>query len=340
MPRHRSGKRLLKALLPIVGLLLFGGGGGLLWLAYTATHPPIHPYLVTPEGFERISTRAVKATEETWANADGTRARGWLLRGGAGAPAVVLLHAYGTDRSWLFNLCVKINEATNFTVLCPDLRGHGQAPLVPTTTFGAREAADLASALDFLRSLKTQQQRPQVGGGFGVYGVELGAYAALLATARAGEGADIRSLVLDSVPASPDELVRTAVRQRTGLDGTFLATLARAGVRLYFLGGYEDRSACGVAASVAPPKVLLLTGEDAGQLRASTLAIAKCFPAATSVEVRGNLPVTGLKASSATGEVGETYDRNIIEFFQHTLHSESSTQTTEKAPPRRSLNRN
>ncbi len=41
----------------------------------------------------------------------------------------MLLHRYGGDRSWLFNLGVKINETTNFTILWPDLRGHGENPL-------------------------------------------------------------------------------------------------------------------------------------------------------------------------------------------------------------------
>ena len=155
-PRRRPGKRLLLALLPVAGLLSLGVVASALYLAYAVTRPPTQAYILTPANYARISARAVQATEETWENADGTRARGWLLRGAEGAPAVVMLHAYGTDRSWLFNLGVKINETSNFTILCPDLRGHGQAPPVATTTFGAREADDLASALAYLRSLKGQ----------------------------------------------------------------------------------------------------------------------------------------------------------------------------------------
>jgi hypothetical protein len=52
----------------------------------------------------------LKVTDETWTTRDGRRSRGWLLKGAEGAPAVVLLHRYGGDRSWLFNLGVKINE--------------------------------------------------------------------------------------------------------------------------------------------------------------------------------------------------------------------------------------
>lgn len=309
----------MKALLPVVALVALGVSAFALWVVHTVAHPPTQAYLVTPEGFARLSPRGVKATEEAWSNGDGTRARGWLLRGAEGAPAVVLLHAYGADRSWLFNLAVKLNEATNFTVLCPDLRGHGQNPAVTTTTFGGREGADVAASIDFLRALKTPQQRPLVGARFALYGVELGAYAALRSAASGGEAAQVKALALDSVPARPDDLMRGVMRDRVGFAGGAFYQLARAGSRLYFLGKYEDAPACGTAAALGGRRVLLLSGADAGTLRASTQELARCFPDAGSVELKTDLPITGLHISSATGEAGETYDRLVINFFQQSL---------------------
>jgi pimeloyl-ACP methyl ester carboxylesterase len=319
-PRRRPGRRLLKALLPTAALVVVVVLALAFWLVNTVAHPPTQPYLVTPEGYVRISPRGVKATEEGWSNPDGTKARGWLLRGADGAPAVVLLHGYGADRSWVFNLAVKINETTNFTVLCPDLRGHGERPAVTTTTFGAREAADIAAAISYLRSLKTPQQRPLVGARFGLYGVELGAYAALLAAAREGSSErSISALALDSVPARADSLLRDTVRERVGLGNVFTYQLARAFARLYFLGKYEDADACNAAADAGGRSVLLLSGADAGALRVSTQDLVRCFPAAQAVEAKTDLPVTGLNASSATGEAGEAYDRLVIDFFQRSL---------------------
>jgi pimeloyl-ACP methyl ester carboxylesterase len=310
---------LLKAMLPVAVLVALGVAAFAFWVVHTVAHPPTHAYLVTPAGYERLSPRGVKATEESWSNDDGTRSRGWLLRGAEGAPAVLLLHAYGADRSWLFNLAVKINEATNFTVLCPDLRGHGQNPTVPTTTFGAREAADVAASLAFLRALRTPQQRPLVGKQFGLYGVELGAYAALRAAARAGDAASISALALDSIPARPDDLMRGVMRDRIGFASGALFQFARAGSRLYFLGKYEDAPACEAAAALGGRRVMLLSGADAGAWQAPTRELARCFPQAGAVELNVDLPVTGLHASSATGEAGEAYDRLVIEFFQRSL---------------------
>jgi len=320
-PRRRPGKRLVLTLLPVAGLPLLGVAAASLYLAYAVTRPPTQAYILTPANYTKISARAVQATEETWENADGTRARGWLLRGAEGAPAVVLLHSYGSDRSSVLNLGVKLSEATNFTVLWPDLRGHGPGPLVSATTFGAREAEDLSAAIRFLRAQRTQQ-RPLVGRQIGLYGVELGGYAALLASARAADGEQPAALVLDSVPASPDDLLHAALRSRTGIE----AGLVRAGVRLgaeaVLLGGYENTPACDLAARVRSANVLLLTGEDAGYLRASTQALAQCFPAEANVESKDGLPVTGLRVASSTGVVGETYDLLVIDFYARTLRTE------------------
>lgn len=316
---------MLIALLPVALILVLGVGAGLLFIVNTIARPVTRPYLVTPETFPAYSARGLRVTEERWNNPDGTEARGWLLRGAEGAPAVVLLHRYGADRSWLLNLGVKINEATNCTVLWPDLRGHGENPKIAHTTFGARETADVAAAVAFLRNLKTTQgQRPLVGERFGFYGVELGAYAALAASARPPEQAqEVSALVLDSIPASPDELLSNTTRDRVGFNNGLLNLLMRVGARLYFLGGYENESSCELAARQPGRRVLLLSGQDAGELRESTRALAQCFSSSPPVGVRVDLPVTGFTASSATGEQGETYDRLVIEFFSQVFNEDS-----------------
>jgi hypothetical protein len=317
----------LKALLPVALLLVLGVGAGLLFIVHTIARPVTHPYLVTPETFPSYSARGLRVSEEHWNNSDGTEARGWLLRGAEGAPAIVLLHRYGADRSWLLNLGVKINEATNCTILWPDLRGHGEQPKVAHTSFGARETADVWAAVSFLRGLKTaQQKRPLVAERFGFYGVELGAYAALAASARQPDGQQVRALVLDSVPASPDELLRTATRDRVGFDNGLLDLFMRGAARIYFLGGYENDSACALAAQLPGHRVLLLSGQDAGELRDSTRALAQCFSASPPVALHVDLPVTGFTASSATGEQGETYDRLVIEFFSQAFNEDPRRQ--------------
>lgn len=302
--------------MPIALLLLLAAGSVSVWLGHTVARPPTGEYLVTPQTFSQLSGPVLKATDETWSNRDGTASRGWLLRGTPGAPAVILYHRYGADRSWVLNLSVKLNEATNFTVLWPDLRGHGPDPAVKWTSFGTSEADDVSAAIDYVRSLKAPGGGPQVGDTIGLYGVELGAYAAL---AAAGQHQEVRALVLDSVPSGPDDLLNAAAGSRMGTDNGFLRRLARIGVRIYFLGKYRNTLSCQLAATLQKKRVLLLSGEDAGYLRNSTMELQRCITPPTVLEAKTDLALTGLNLPSATGELGEGYDRVVIDFFDKAL---------------------
>ncbi len=315
-PRRRIGKRLLKSLLPIVLVIALAVIGSLSYVVYCVSRPAKRPYVVTPESFTQISGRAIKVTDENWTTQDGRQSRGWLLKGADGAPAVVLLHRYTGDRSWLFNLGVKINETTNFTILWPDLRGHGETPLVNWTSLGTHDGDDLLAAIQFLRTLKSENQKKLVGEMFGVYGVELGAYTALKAATRENQ---IRGLVLDSVSSSPDELFNSAVATCTGLDSGLVQYFSYTAMKIYLLGAFDDTPACDLARTVREPRVLLLSGDDAGPLKNNTASLQSCFPVAGNVETRTDLPLSGFSLPSATGEQGEAYDRVVIDFFDRNL---------------------
>jgi pimeloyl-ACP methyl ester carboxylesterase len=316
--RRRLGKKLFKSLLPILIILVVALLVALGFIIYGITRPPRRSHLVTPEGFAQISGagKALKITEENWRNRDGTLARGWLLRGTEGAPVVIFLHRYGGDRSLLFNLGMKVNEATNFSILWPDLRGHGLNPPVKWTTFGSKEGDDVLAALDFLRSLKTESRSQLIGDRVGVYGVELGAYAAMLA---ANQDPKIQVMVLDSVPRNPDELVSAAVAGDLAVNTVAISLPTRLAIRVYFLGQYQNESSCELAAGLGNRHVLLLAGADDFYLRDSTKSLVPCFPNRANLEAKTDLPLSGFTLPSATGVQGEGYDRPVIDFFVKNL---------------------
>src|SRR5437588_12228252 len=161
-PRSRLARRIFSTFLPVVLVIVIVFVAICFWLVRSITRPPRAAYLVTPQSFSRVTGPMLQAQDVTWKNHDGTQARGWLIRGAEGTPAVILLHGYGADRSWLLNLAVKTNETTNFNVLWPDLRGHGENPPVNWTLFGSVEGDDVAAAIDFLRSLKSPQGKSQI----------------------------------------------------------------------------------------------------------------------------------------------------------------------------------
>ena len=317
MPRRRLGKKLFKSLLPILLVVFVALLLALASIVYGITRPTRRNYLVTPQSFSTFSGSALKVTDESWRNRDGTSARGWLLRGAPGRPAVVFQHKYGADRSWLFNLGVKLNEATNFTILWPDLRGHGMNAPVNSTTFGTREGDDLMAAIDFLASLKGDDGASLIGSRVGVYGVELGAYAAARA---ARQDARIQVLVLDSVPRDADDIITAAVQEDVGLQIKPLFWLARMATRIYYLGQYENVRTCELASGLRTQRVLLLAGSEESNLRNSTIALQECFSNRANLEVKTDLPLTGLTLPSATGEQGERYDRPVIDFFSTNLN--------------------
>jgi len=309
----------MRAMLPLVVLVVAALAGVIVWLVYATTHPPARPYIVTPDSFQQLSERGLSATDETWQLSNGTAARGWLLRGKQSAPAVIFLHPYGGNRSYFLNLGIKLNEATNFTVLWIDARGHGAESPTGGSSFGTREAGDIAAAATFLRTLTTRNGEPLTGGNIGIYGVEMGAYTALVAAA---DNPGVRVLVLDSVITSPGELLDTALAARTGLTDPISRFLAGAGARLYFVGNFPGATACEAAAKIGAQRVLLLAGADAGALQASTRQLQGCFPTASRIEQHLELPLTGFRVASANSVEAETYDRRVIEFFDRTLRDD------------------
>jgi len=313
--RRRLGKKFVKSLLPILLLVVIAVVVALALIVYGVTRPPRGAYLVTPEAFSQISGPALKVSDQTWSNPDNTMARGWLLKGASGAPAVILAHRYGVDRSWLFNLGIKINEATGATILWPDLRGHGLNPPVAWTSFGSIESNDIQAAIDYLRTLKSADGQPLVSNKIGLYGIEMGAYASLRAAVA---DTNVRVLVLDSLPGDPADVLQAAVRDDLEIDNRPLGSLSLLATKAYFLGRFDNTAACDLAAALKDQKILLLSGQDAGYLRDSTLRVASCFREA-NLEVKTDLPLTGFRLTSATGEQGEGYDRLVIDFFDRNL---------------------
>lgn len=314
-------KRLVKSfyrlLLPVVILLAVAMVGGSFGLLYKTSQPQTANYLVTPEKYGRFSASGARVSEETWTNGDGTTARGWLLRGTANAPAVLLLHRYGADRSYVLNLGVKINEATGFTILMPDLRGHGANPPVKYTSFGGCETLDAASAIEFMRGLKSGNQNNLIGQNIGIYGVDLGA---LVAVQTAAKDETVKAVALDSVPENSYGILASAVDKNFPFASALTTKIASLGTRPFFYNGcYKNDSPCDAAKSLANRQILLLAGADAPVLQSSTEKLARCFPAAAKIETKLDLNPSGFGITNASLEQSEAYDQRIIAFFKQSL---------------------
>ena len=317
-------KRLVRGfyrlLLPTVVLLILAFVGASIWLVHKTSEPPKASYLMIPEKYGLLSTRAAKVTDEKWTNRDGTQARGWLLRGKEGAPAVILLHRYGADRSWVLNLGVKLNEATDFTILMPDLRGHGENPLIKRTSFSGTEAEDTFAAINYLRSLKSENNIALISKEIGLYGVELGALAAISVAAK---DVSIKALVADSVPYNSNDLLESVIDKRFPFASFLTAKFAQGGTYFYYFNGYNGEyhrdSMCDLAKMISNRKVLLLASTETEQLQTSTSEIAACFPNQATVQKKLDLMPSGYNINNASNEQAGTYDLRVIDFFRNSL---------------------
>lgn len=313
----RLFKSIARLLLPVLLLIVIAVAGSAIFLVYSTARPLKTRYLVTPDKYGQLSSRAAQVTEESWSNKDGSSSRGWLLRGSDNAPAVILYHKYGADRSHVLNLGVKLNESTNFTVLMPDLRAHGENPTVQNASFGGCEAEDAASAVEYLKNLKNQNQIGLVGKNIGIFGVEMGA---LVAISLASKDQTIKAIALDSVPQDSDGLLTAAVDKRYPFASFATAKLAKLGTRFYFFDGcYKREPACDTARTIENRNIMLLAGVDAQDFQDSTTKLAKCFPVSNKFENKLDLSPSGYSITNASMEQSEAYDQRLIDFFRNSL---------------------
>jgi len=316
----RLFKTVFRLILPVVVLVLLAGFSASLWLVHTSARVQPNSYLVTPAKYGLLSARGAQVTDEKWPNHDGTMARGWLLRGAENSPAVILLHKFGADRSYELNLGVKLSEATNYTVLMPDLRGHGEGPMIETSTFGQHETDDALAAVEYLRNLKTPDGVPLVGNKFGIYGIELGALAALRA---ASKDPPIAAIALDSVPTDSKAVISNAVEHRFPFGSAITTRLAGMGAPFYFYNGtFADASACESGKNVLDRKVLLLAGVDSPTLQASTTKLGRCIQSGgLNIETKYDLSPSGYNIMNASMDKAQEYEQRVIDFFRLSLAS-------------------
>lgn len=310
-------KSLTRLLLPAIFLILIAVMGGAVWLIYTTAHPLNSVYLVSPDKYGQLSSRAAQVTDETWTNRDGSQARGWLLRGAENAPAVILFHKFGADRSYVLNLGVKLNESTNFTVLMPDQRAHGENPPVKNASFGGCETEDSLSAIEFLRNLKTPNQIALVGKNLGVFGVEMGA---IVAVSTAAKDPSVKAIAVDSVPQGSDGVLETSVGKRFPFASFVTTRLAQIGTHLYYFDGcYQHDAVCETAKKIDNRNILVLAGVDAQDFQESSSKLSKCFPAGNKIETKLDLSPSGFGIINASLEQSEAYDQRLIDFFRNSL---------------------
>jgi pimeloyl-ACP methyl ester carboxylesterase len=133
--------------------------------------------------------------------------KGWFFPGLRGAPTIILCHGYQSSRGELLTLVSALQDH-QYNVFVFDFAAHGSNAGI--TTFGYREADEVRAAIDTL-ARRTDVDATR----FGLWGYNLGAYAALREAERDSR---VHALVLDSVYDDPKQMVKIGV-EKTGVGG-------------------------------------------------------------------------------------------------------------------------
>jgi hypothetical protein len=301
--------RLTRALLPmVVGLIVvIGAFEG--WLVYRVTHPRRTNHEATPSHYQLFTGEGMSWSEDQWENADGTMAQGWFLRGATGAPAIVLNHSYGKNRAELLNLGVKLCEV-GYHVLLPDLRGHGSSA-VSYSSLGIHEKDDLNAAINFLKGKKSTQGQSLVDGTrVGVYGVSLGAYAALTAAA---DNPTIKVVVADSVYAKPNWLTQAVLKEMFSADPPLLNQFAEWGLRTYFWGHYDEGSAEQALSRYRDQKLWLVTTQS------KTPTTEDLNQITLDLFQQAQFPKDIIRVERVRAEARDAYDDRVVGIFRRDL---------------------
>jgi pimeloyl-ACP methyl ester carboxylesterase len=315
-------KRILWVFIPAVLVFAVGLSALDFYLIHRLTHPPRTQLYGSPRDFQVILQKPMWF-EEKWKNSDSTQSVGWLLSRGKPAPAIILSHGYGSNRSELLTLSFELWKA-GYHVLLYDLRGHGESP-VKWSGLGAYELDDLLSALKFLRSQTNEKGEPLLDGRVGLYGVDLGGYVSLVASRQ---DPMIKAVAVDSVYPDISHFVNYQLKGMVGSDSDIANRLVDSrltngmlelGMQLYLMRREDSATAVDSVATASGRKFLFIasmngTASNGGSLTSMTRELydaAKENKQIVEVE-RSRLDRLYDKASSE-------YDMRVVAFFKEVI---------------------
>ncbi|HEV2422797.1 MAG TPA: alpha/beta fold hydrolase [Candidatus Acidoferrales bacterium] len=232
---------------------------------------------------------------------EGSR-EGWFFPGLLHAPTIILCHGYGSQRADVLTLVTALQEH-QFNVFLFDFAAHGG--VTGKTELGYDETEQLLAAV---RGLEQRDDIDRTR--FGVWGTDLGAYAAL---AAAGQEPRIESVALDSVYDEPSDFLMVQVGH-TGLGGLPLVkTFCLLGFRMV---NYKYRMIPPARASLAKlqsiPK-LFIQSTDRPELSEETLRMFQIAPPPKQELVDSQT------YSEMSDEVRRGYEDHVVTFFLQNL---------------------
>jgi pimeloyl-ACP methyl ester carboxylesterase len=310
-------KRMLWVFIPAVLVFAVGVAALDFYFIHRLTHPPRTELYGSPRDFQLILQKPMWF-EEKWKNSDSTQTVGWLLSRGKPAPAIILSHGYGSNRSELLTLAFELWKA-GYNVLVYDLRGHGESP-VKWSGLGTYEKDDLLSAMKFLRNRTNEGGQPLLDGRIGLYGVDIGGYISLVA---ATQDPMIKAVAVDSVYPDVAHFMSHQLKKIVGSDsemGNRLADsrwttqLTELAMQLYLLRREDSAPALDSVGTASGRKLLFITGKNSGGLGGMTRELHDA-----AKDNKQFLEVEQSRIIRLYDTASSEYDGRVVTFFKDAI---------------------
>jgi len=267
------------------------------YLDYRMLHPEIRRSELTPEDLlGHITT--VQYTLPGYGNRDG-----WFFPGLRGAPVLILCHGYRWQRTDVLTLATTLEE-NQYNVFVFDFSSHGKSP--GSTTMGPREATEVLTAMAVMAQ-RNDVDRSKIG----LWGADMGGYAALVAAAADRR---VAAVVTESIYSQPIDFFTIELDREGYGSMPVIGWMSRLGFQLAEL-PYRGQPSLEVrlGALAKIPKLFIALREN-GQLAESTLRLYGNSP-----EPREQWVMAQSSYLTMTNDEKRTYDNAVLSFFLRTL---------------------
>lgn len=227
---------------------------------------------------------------------------GWLLIGLQGAPVIILCHGYNSNQSELLSLGTTL-QANHFNVYLFNFDGPGSKD--DFSNLGIGEASILAAAIMKVTKVPGVNLHRA-----GLYGVTLGAYAALVI---GEDNPVVKALAVDDVYERPTQMFDFQVDRLLGSAGPLFHLLSRTEFRLFTFRSAYPNVRSGLSRLAGRP-ILFLASEDAPALMRTTEDLYNNAP-----QPKRLLALPRTQATLVSGPETKEYENQVLSFFLQNL---------------------
>lgn len=287
-----------RILLPTAVLLIVCVGAFPGIVLYQITRPAASREPTDPS-FYMLESSDIEVTSD-----GGDRIQGWWIPGGDGAAGVILAPGFGMSRSDALSLAAALQK-NGFNVFLYGQRG-GSASHEKSSTFGLKEAGDMLLAVQFVQS-RAESGRTHIG----LWGVDVGAYAALQAAATIPE---VRAIAADSAYASISDFLNVRISEEFELDHPLLRFGCIQIFRIRHMASGALRARRIPVEKLSGRSILIVTGDNRKTLgRMATALYDTLPPGAEKVSLETS------RIHLMEGDALQDYDALMVDFFRKNL---------------------